>query len=222
MANDDSDDSNEPVNDEAEINAFSLCKKNNFDKIAFLRKMEEEAKRENQELEHYFASERELQDQIELEVLDKEQVAFLDQMANDDSNDSNEPVNDEAEINAFLLGKKNNLDKIAFLRKMEEEAKRENQELEHYFASERELQDQIELEVLDKEQVAFLDQMANDDSNDSIEPVNDEAEINAFLLGKKNNLDKIAFLRKMEEEAKRENQELRASLCIRKGTTGPN
>ena len=131
---------------------------------------------------------------------------FLDQMANDDSNDSIEPVNDEAEINAFLLGKKNNLDKIAFLRKMEEEAKRENQELEHYFASERELQDQIELEVLDKEQVAFLDQITNDDSDDSNEPVNDEAEINASLLGKKNNFDKVAFLRKMEEEAKRENQ----------------
>jgi hypothetical protein len=205
ISNDDSDESVEPVNDEADIEAFSLGKKNNLDKIVFLKRMEEETERENQELEHYFISERELQDQIEQEILDKEQTAFIDQISNDDSDESVEPVNDEADIEAFSLGKKNNLDKIVFLKKMEEEAKRENQELEHDLISEQELQDQIEQEILDKEQTAFIDQMGNDDSDESVEPVNHEADIEAFSLGEKNNLDRIAFLKRMTEEAKREN-----------------
>jgi hypothetical protein len=146
-----------------------------------------------------------LQDQIEQEILDKEQTVFIDQMANDASDESVEPVNDEADIEALSLGEKNNLDRIVFLKKMEEEAKRENQELEHDLISEQELQDQIEQEILDKEQTAFIDQMGNDDSDESVEPVNHEADIEAFSLGEKNNLDRIAFLKRMTEEAKREN-----------------
>ena len=67
------------------------------------------------------------------------------------------------------------------------------------------MQDQIEQEILDNEQTAFLDQMGNDDSDESVEPANDEADIKALSLGEKNNQDKIAFLKQMKEEAKREN-----------------
>ena len=171
----------------------------------FWEGMEKESKRRNQDPKHHFILERELNDQIEQEVLDREQTAFIDQMGNDDSDESVEPANDETDIEAFSLGKKNNLEKIVFLKKMAEEAKRENQELEHYFISERELQDQIEQEILDKEQTAFVDQIGNDDSDESVEPANDEADIEALSLGEKNNLDKIAFLKQMKEEAKREN-----------------
>gem|GEM_PF-5990726 len=88
---------------------------------------------------------------------------------------------------------------------MEKESKRRNQDPKHHFILERELNDQIEQEVLDREQTAFIDQMGNDDSDESVEPANDEADIEALSLGEKNNLDKIAFLKQMKEEAKREN-----------------
>ena len=91
-------------------------------------------------------------EQNEIEIIKLNHIAFLDQMDLEASVDLAQLENGEILVEDMLSEEETGSEMRIFLKRMEEEAKRENQELEHYFASERELQDQIELEVLDKEQ----------------------------------------------------------------------
>jgi len=130
----------------------------------------------------------------------------------DDWDDQIEPVDDETEARFIQLWEMRNLEKNAFLKRMHEEALLEDQELEHSFEVERELQDQIDIEAFEKELDSNLPQIDENVINDQTELISNEIDRNAILQEEKAASEQREFLVRMEEDARNEDQELTYSL----------
>jgi hypothetical protein len=93
----DIDETNDSEDEEIIIKTCSNEAKTAFEKRSFLKRMDDEARNQDQELSHLMDSEREIEDQIETEVLQREQDSFLRQLDIETSNDIDETNDSEDE-----------------------------------------------------------------------------------------------------------------------------